>query len=98
MMRLRFRPEVVDDLESAAKWYDKRQPGLGAEFLQECSAALERLVKRPEQGAIDPDGVRSVRIHRFAYLIHFRPEGDVLVVFAVMHGGRDPAAWRGRTT
>lgn len=37
---LHFRPEVVNDLEHAANWYDDRRIGLGAEFLQECKAAL----------------------------------------------------------
>lgn len=31
---LRFRPEVVQDLENAAKWYDERRTGLGGDFLK----------------------------------------------------------------
>jgi hypothetical protein len=30
---LRFRPEVVGDLEDAARWYDDRRLGLGGELL-----------------------------------------------------------------
>lgn len=67
---LRFRPEVVNDLEDASLWYNNRRIWLGAEFLQECKASLDRILERPEQGSVDPDGVRSVRIHRFPYVIH----------------------------
>jgi plasmid stabilization system protein ParE len=62
---LRFRPEVADDLEQAAKWYDERRLGLGSEFLEECEAALDRILDCPEQGTPGADGVRSVRLRRF---------------------------------
>ena len=41
---LRFRPEVVADLETAAKWYDGRSLGLGSAFLGECKSALDNIV------------------------------------------------------
>ena len=93
---LRFRPEVVGDLKDGAKWYDDKRLGLGGEFLQECKGALDRIRERPEQATADPDGVRSVRLHRFPYVIHYRIESSTIVVFAIMFGGRDPSAWRGR--
>lgn len=93
---LRFRPEVVSDLVDAAKWYDDRRRGLGGEVLQECKAALDRIQERPEQGTVNPDGVRSVRLHRFPYVIHYRMERTTIVVFAIMFGGRDPSAWQDR--
>ena len=82
-MEIRFRPEVVTDLRDAAKWYDDRKLGLGGEFLQECKAALDRVVSLPEQGMADEDGTRSVRIHRFPYVVHYRIESSTIVVFAV---------------
>lgn len=93
---LRFRPEVVGDLENAAKWYDDRRLGLGSEFLEECKAALDRILETPDQGTTNPDGVRSVRIRRFPYVVHFRIERTTIVVFAIMFGGCDPSAWRNR--
>jgi len=30
------------------------------------------------------------------YVIHYRIEGEMIVVFAIMFGGRDPSAWQGR--
>lgn len=93
---LRFRPEVVADLEAGCTWYEARSPGLGAAFIAACRDALVRIQRNPERVAADADGIRSVRLRRFPYLIHFRIEGETLVVFAIMFGGRDPAAWQAR--
>jgi plasmid stabilization system protein ParE len=93
---IRFRPEVVSDLEDAARWYDEQRVGLGGEFLQECRATLDRIVQQPERAAADEGGIRSIRLHRFPYVAHYRVEGATIVVFAIMFGGRDPSAWEDR--
>lgn len=92
---LRFRPEVVADLPSAAKWYDSRSPGLGAAFLGECKSALDNIADNPEQVSADTSGLRSRRFHR-PYVVHYRIEHSTVVIFAVMFGGPDPSAWSGR--
>jgi plasmid stabilization system protein ParE len=94
--RLRFRPEVVTDLDDAAKWYDGRSTRLGADFLGECKAALDNIAENPERVTADSHGIRSSRIRRFPYVIHYRIEHTTVVVFAVMFGGRDPSAWLDR--
>lgn len=93
---LRFRPEVVEDLRNGARWYDDRRTGLGGEFLCEVRATLERILDNPEQAAAGFRDVRSVRLHRFPYVVHYRVEGAIIVVFAVMFGGRDPSSWQDR--
>jgi mRNA-degrading endonuclease RelE of RelBE toxin-antitoxin system len=93
---LRFRPEVVNDLKDASGWYDERRAGLGAEFLQESRKALDQIVQQPEQVAADAIGIRSFRLHRFPYVVHFRIEATMVVVLAIMFGGRDPSAWKDR--
>lgn len=93
---VRFVPEVVEDLASARRWYDERSDGLGAAFLVACVEALERIGRNPEWIAADADGFRSIRLHRFPYVIHFRIEEGGIVIVAVMFGGRDPTAWQER--
>jgi toxin ParE1/3/4 len=93
---LRFRPEVVADLNDARHWYEKQSQGLGAAFIRECFQSLERVRRNPNWVASSVDGVRSVRMHRFPYVIHYRIEGTVVVVFAIMFGGRDPSLWQER--
>ncbi len=93
---LRFRPEVVTDLENAIRWYDARGLNLGASFLQESGAALSRIQQNPEQAPPDEIGLRSVRLHRFPYVVHYKIQSSIVIVFAIMFGGRDPSAWRER--
>lgn len=90
---LRLRPEVVLDLETSAKWYDERRIGLGADFLTECKATLDRIIEYPASIAASTNDIQSCRIRRFPYVIHYRLEGKTVVVFAIMFGGRDPSAW-----
>jgi plasmid stabilization system protein ParE len=94
---LRFRREVVADLDDARRWYEQQSPGLGRVFLRECFQCLERVQRNPEWVASPVDGLRSVRMRRFPYVVHYRIEGEIVIVFAIMFGGRDPSVWRERT-
>jgi hypothetical protein len=38
MIRIRFAPEIPDELAEATLWYESRKEGLGAEFLDEVEA------------------------------------------------------------
>lgn len=44
--RVEFRPEVEQDVANGATWYEARQPGLGAEFVEEVirSGMLSRII------------------------------------------------------
>jgi plasmid stabilization system protein ParE len=96
MFILRYRPEVVADLEAGRRWYEERSARLGSDFVVECFEALARIQRNPEWVGVDAYGVRSLRIRRFPYVIHYRIEGEMIVVFAIIFGGRDPSAWQER--
>jgi len=93
---LRFRPEVVADLDAGRSWYEELSAGLGDAFVVECSEALDRIQRNPDWVAVGAYGVRSLRIRRFPYVIHYHLEGEMIVVFAIIFGGRDPSARQGR--
>jgi hypothetical protein len=86
---LRFRSEFASDLNAGRRWYEERSPGLGAVFAIECSKCLTRIQRNSDWVAPDSDGVRTIRLSRFPYVIHFLLEKDLIVVLAVMFGGRD---------
>ena len=48
MFILRYRPEVVADLEAGRRWYEERSAGLGSDFVVECFEALARIQRNPE--------------------------------------------------
>ena len=43
-MRIVSHPEAEEELEAAALWYEKRQPGLGDDFLDQFESTLRRIV------------------------------------------------------
>jgi hypothetical protein len=40
---LRYRPEVIADLDAGRRWYEDRSAGLGSDFIVKCSEALARI-------------------------------------------------------
>jgi hypothetical protein len=48
-MRVVRHPEVPQELEAAAVWYEDRQPGLGGDFLEEYQATVSRILAAPER-------------------------------------------------
>jgi hypothetical protein len=96
MWRLAVRPQVEDDLVEASLWYDKKQIGLGDQFLAEYVAAIYRILENPWLFSIAANGLRPCLIKRFAYIIHFAVEDDQIIVIAVMNAARDDASFMHR--
>jgi len=46
-MRVIRHPEVPQELEAAALWYEQRQSGLGSDFLVEYQSTLGRILSDP---------------------------------------------------
>jgi plasmid stabilization system protein ParE len=47
MKQVIFRREARADALDAYRWYEKQEPGLGAEFREELRATIERIRGRP---------------------------------------------------
>ena len=91
-----LRPEAEDDLVAAKAWYGGQRGPLGDDFLDEVSAALQRIGDMPQMYDIEWRDVRPVRIRRFPYVIYYRILPARVEVLAVLHGRQDPAAWQSR--
>ena len=46
-MNVIYHPEAEEELIAAARFYDERVPGLGADFLNEFDAAVEEIITHP---------------------------------------------------
>jgi hypothetical protein len=68
-MRVIRHPEVPQELEAAALWYEERQPGLGEDFLVEYQATLGRILREPKRWRIIRADNRKLNFHRFPYAI-----------------------------
>lgn len=96
-MKLVMLPPARREMLEAARWYERKLPGLGGRFLDEISNALVTLRDFP--GSVPPlDAVyRRVRVNVFPYGLVFRIDGDLVSIVAVMHLKRRPGYRRRRT-
>ena len=96
--RVIVRPLAVEDIASAATWYEAQCPGLGAELTDDVIKAIRRAQDAPELFRIlrPRDGMRRVLAERFPYRVFFTVVGETLHVHAVLHGAQHDRHWRVR--
>jgi len=73
----------------AARWYEARRKGLGAEFIDE----IGRLIASLSQNAlIYPErhnGLRRIYARRFPYALSFRVQRECVVILSILHMSRN---------
>ena len=86
---VRKLPLAEQDALDAAIWYEERQPGLGAEFLNEVDRAVRALSDSAPLHRIRFADVRRSPIHRFRfYGIYYIVREDEVWILAIFHGRR----------
>jgi hypothetical protein len=94
-MRIKLSAEAAEEMLDSASWYDKRESGLGMEFLNACNEAFAKIAANPGRNLHVGKGFHRYLMARFPFGI-FYEEGDSLVIVAVFHGARNPDRWRKR--
>ncbi len=94
--RLEIRSKAEDDIREAVRWYERERAGLGARFLDQLEALLERIGEHPLQFPEIEAGVRRGLVNRFPYGVYFITEEERIVVLAVLHLHRHPDTWKHR--
>jgi toxin ParE1/3/4 len=94
--RLISDPRADLDVEAAFEWYEKEQPGVGFEFLDELRAAYNRVANAPLKYQLLRSEIRRALLKRFPFAVYFVIDGNDIVVLAVLHASRDPAEWQRR--
>jgi toxin ParE1/3/4 len=89
-LKIRFIPEAVKDLHSAAHWYEEQRKGLGSAFMLSIEAGLATLQRNPEHFAKVEGDLRRIVIKRFPYGIFFIVESEIILVTAIFHSSRNP--------
>jgi plasmid stabilization system protein ParE len=85
-------------LAEALDWYDAKSVAVGNRFRADVEAALESIERAPESfPVIFPElRLRFYQLRRFPYLVFYRVDKSVIVVFGVVHGASNPEKWRRR--
>ena len=60
-----FDDEAVEELESAAQWYEARRHDLGIDFVRDVREALLRIASRPHTWPLAPNVPEQLNARRF---------------------------------
>ena len=93
-MRLSYHPDAEAELAEAARFYERKLPGLGARFRAESDSAVARILQTPDRWRILEKDIRRFLMGRFPYSILYRIEEVRILV--VKHHSRHPDYWKGR--
>lgn len=97
MKNLVLHPAARQELESAIRWYEDQQQGLGIEYHDAVDLVLDSIETNPERGwKYGRQGHRVLPINRFPYLVYYREVGDAVWVYAIAHERRQPDYWQHR--
>ncbi|HEX5705466.1 MAG TPA: type II toxin-antitoxin system RelE/ParE family toxin [Pyrinomonadaceae bacterium] len=94
------RPQAENDVLEAADWYDRQQPGLGDEFIEEVVTVVDAIAENPLQNC-RRHPIKNIRWRypkRFPYRVIFEviEEERLVVIAAVIHAARHDRVWRQR--
>ncbi len=91
-------PLAKEDIREAAKWYNKRQIGLGKRFTAEVREKVHFIRQNPKASNIRYNSVRTAVLNVFPFMVHFTIEekNKTVIVSAVLHTSRNPELWKNR--
>ena len=96
-MTLVFHPLAEREFIAAARFYETRAPGLGADFIRQVERILSEIIAHPNSGSLFVGSTISRRlIQRFPFGIVYEPESANISVIAVMHLRRRLGYWQRR--
>ncbi|MCP5543339.1 MAG: type II toxin-antitoxin system RelE/ParE family toxin [Akkermansiaceae bacterium] len=94
-MTYRFLTPALAEIREAAEFYEDRVSGLGADFLDEVDAAIDRMLHFPEAWGRLGEEFRKCQLRRFPYSIIYSVQLDrEVVIVSVFHQSREPRSWR----
>jgi plasmid stabilization system protein ParE len=78
------------DVDEAFEWYERRQTGLGYEFLRALDARLHFIQRNPEMCGFAERHYRRALIRRFPYAVLYTFSEETVTIYAVFHTSQDP--------
>lgn len=94
MREYRFTSSALTELTKATLHYEQEQEGLGASFLDDVDATVERILANPHAWHPLSPRTRRCRTHRFPFGVIYQIRRDEILIVSVMDLRRDPTSWR----
>lgn len=95
MKPIRISRPASAEFADAVRWYEQKRTGLGGEFFDAVTHAIELLRTRPEVGTAAVR-TRSWLLTRFPYQLIYRVRDDDIYIVAIAHTSRRPGYWKNR--
>ena len=96
-MTVVFHRLAERELIAAAKSYETRAPGLGADFIRQVERTLSEIVANPDAGTLFAGSrIRRRLLRRFPFGLVYQRDTENILVIAVMHLHRRPGYWKTR--
>lgn len=92
-MKVEFKRAARRELKDAARWYSRQHPALGERFKRAIDETLDRICAFPASSPMGDLGVRSAVVAVFPYVLWYRVDNDVILIYAVSHAHRRPGYW-----
>ena len=67
-----YIPEASDDVVTSYQWYERREHGLGEDFLQSIESCVTTILRHPQAFHQVEGGFRRAVAHRFPYAVFFK--------------------------
>ena len=91
-----FLPEAEEELNEAARFYERRREGLGLEFLNEVERTVASILAHPRSGPAISRSIRRRIVRRFPFGVLYAIHSEKIVIVAFAHLKRRPAYWKER--
>ena len=85
-----LRKAAFDDIDAAERWYEGKEPGLGARFVDAVERTLVLVGENPRAYPAVETTIRRAVVRKFPYSVFYVIEDDRVVVLAVFHQAMNP--------
>ncbi len=92
-MKVIYHPEATLDVEEAYGFFERREPGLGADFRDDIDDAVGRIRENPDGYAEAELGFRRCVSRSFRFWVIFGVDDETIFIQAVVDSRRDPDHW-----
>ncbi|HEX7638226.1 MAG TPA: type II toxin-antitoxin system RelE/ParE family toxin [Burkholderiaceae bacterium] len=96
MIRVRFHPEAIRELDHELDFYADARGGVAARFLDRVEEVVDRAGRCPLSGAPAPAGSRGLGVRGFPFTVIYLCDERELLVIAIAPHRRRPAYWADR--